>query len=78
MKKYLTWGTGKRAENNLKRMSLAGLSESVEIVEFVDNATNTSKDMFHDRTVYAPADICKLDWDFIDIWVASGRWYEEL
>ncbi len=78
MKKYLIWGTGKRAENNFKRLSLAGLSESIEIMGFVDNATNTNKNMFHGRTVYAPVDICKLDWDFIDIWVASGRGYEEI
>lgn len=78
MKKYLIWGIGKRAKNNLKWMSLAGLSEDVEIVGFVDNAANTKKDVFHNKTVYAPADICKLDWDFIDIWVANGRAHEEI
>lgn len=76
MKKYLIWGIGKRAENNFKWMSLAGLNEDIEIVGFVDNAVNTKKDMFHNKTVYAPADIHKLDWDFIDIWVARG--YEEI
>lgn len=76
MLRYLIWGTGQKAEINLRRIPLAGLSENIEIVGFVDNAT--TKTMFQGKKVYAPADICKLEWDFIDIWVTEGAGYKEI
>lgn len=69
MNKYLIWGTGEVAE---RRFSLVSLHINIEIVGFVDNHFDKHDGMFHGIKIYAPADISKLEYDFIDIWVVNG------
>lgn len=72
MDKYLIWGTGNKSKENYRRFLLASLNEDMEIVGFIDNNERRHNDMFHNIKIYAPADICGLDFDFIDIWVQNG------
>lgn len=76
MKKYLIWGTGRKAEENFRRLSFVPSHEKIEIVGFIDSNPDKSDDSFHDIKIYMPADIRKLRYDFIDIWVKNG--YEEI
>lgn len=69
MNKYLIWGTGRVAE---RRFSLVSLYINIEIVGFVDNHSDQQDGMFHGIKIYAPTDIWKLEYDFIDIWVVNG------
>ena len=73
--KYLIWGTGNKAEELYTVNSkLLIIENGIEIVGFIDN--NHSKKLFHGINVYAPDEICKLEYDYIDIWVIDG--YEQI
>ena len=73
--KYLIWGTGNKAEELYTVNSkLLTIENGIEIVGFIDN--NHSKKLFHGINVYAPDEICKLEYDYIDIWVIDG--YEQI
>ena len=72
MKKYLIWGTGKVAEEKLRRFQLTSLNDSIEIIGFIDNNPKRHSGIFHNIKIYAPADINNLEHDFIDIWVVNG------
>lgn len=76
MKKYIVWGTGKKSKQNFRGFLLASLNKNIQIVGFIDSNSNKQNRMFHGINVYAPEDISKLDYDFIDIWVIDG--YEDI
>lgn len=73
MKKYLVWGTGNKADENFRGFELAGLNKNVKIVGFIDNDFTKYNSIFHGVKIYSPADAARLDYDYIDIWVANGR-----
>lgn len=76
MKKYLIWGTGIRAERNIRRFSLASLDREIEIVGFIDCNSSKHNTKFHNINIYAPSDIGEVNYDFIDIWVKNK--YDEI
>lgn len=73
MKKYLVWGTGNKAEKNFRNFELAGLNKNAKIIGFIDNNCTKHNSIFHGIKIYSPSDIAKIDYDYIDIWVANGR-----
>lgn len=76
MKKYLVWGTGYKAEEYFRGFELAGLNKRVKIVGFIDNDCTKHNGDFHGIKIYSPSDIAKIDYDYIDLWVAE--WREEI
>lgn len=76
MYKYLVWGTGNKAEENFRRFELAELNKKAEIVGFIDNDQTKYNGVFHGIRIYPPSDIAKIDFDYIDLWVAD--WREEI
>lgn len=76
MKKCVVWGTGKKAEQNFRGFLLASLNKNIEIIGFIDSNSYKQNSTFYGINIYAPADISKLDYDFIDIWVING--YEDI
>lgn len=75
-KTYLIWGTGRKSEENFRSFLLLSLNKNIKIVGFIDNNFDKQNSMFHGINIYTPKDIVKLDYDFIDIWVANG--YEDI
>lgn len=71
--KYLVWGTGNKAEENFRGFELAGLNKNIEIIGFIDNDVTKYNGMFHDVKIYSPAEAARMDYDYIDLWVANGR-----
>lgn len=50
--------------------------QNIEIVGFIDNDLARHNGVFHGITIYSPLDIAKIDFDYIDLWVAD--WREEI
>lgn len=68
MKKYIIWGTGKRAEKYLKWLQFE-VNKDVEIVGFIDSNPSKWGKNFHGIRIYAPDNIIEVQFDYIDIWI---------
>ena len=75
MSKFLIWGTGIVAAQNLRLFSRMNFATENQIIGFVDNNPQKWGDKFNGYNIYAPDEIKSVDFDHICIWVrdTAGR-----
>lgn len=73
MGKFLIWGTGIVAFQNLGLYRRMNFAAENQIVGFVDNNPQKWGGEFNGYHIYAPNEITGIDFDYICLWVRAGR-----
>lgn len=73
MVKMVIWGTGVRAKNNYALLSKMKCFEDIEVIGYVDSNSEKWGTEFNGKKVIGPEKLLNIEFDYIDIWVASAR-----